>query len=158
MLLTNGLLDGGIGMGSETKLVARYQETDQMGIVHHSVYPIWFECGRTDYIKSVGMSYGQMEKEGVKLPLLSMQCRFLHPSFYEDAITIKTYIVGLTPTRITFGYDVFREGTENPVARGETEHAWTDCSLRPVNLKKFRPQLLQLMQELYAKEGSNERE
>lgn len=54
-------------MVSKTKLIVRYQETDQMGIVHHSVYPVWFECGRTDFIKKAGITYSQMEKEGIKL-------------------------------------------------------------------------------------------
>lgn len=145
-------------MGSETKLVVRYQETDQMGIVHHSVYPIWFECGRTDYIKGVGMSYGQMEKDGVKLPLLSMKCRYLYPSYYEDEITVKTGILCLTPTRITFHYDVFRKGYDKPVVQGETEHVWTDAGMKPVNLKKYKLQLYQFMNDLYMKEGSNGRE
>ena len=58
-------------MSSATKLVVRYQETDQKGIVHHSVYPVWFECGRTDYIRMQECQYGQMEKDGVRLPLLA---------------------------------------------------------------------------------------
>lgn len=145
-------------MSSETKIVVRYQETDQMGIVHHSVYPVWFECGRTDYIKSEGLSYGQMEKDGVMLPLLSMKCRFLFPCYYEDQITVKTGIQSLTPTRITFGYEVYRKGADKAVVQGETEHVWTDSGMKPVNLKKFRPQLYQFMDDLYAKERGNERE
>lgn len=136
-------------MNSETKLTVRYQETDQMGIVHHSVYPVWFECGRTDFIHSVGMSYGQMEKDGVMLPLLSMKCRFLHPSYYEDEITVKTSIAGLTPTRITFCYEVFRKGSDKPVATGETEHVWAGEGMKPVNLKKHKPELYRIMSELY---------
>ena len=52
-------------MLSETEIVVRYQETDQMGVVHHSVYPIWFECGRTDLIQKAGITYGQLEKDGI---------------------------------------------------------------------------------------------
>ena len=144
-------------MGSETKLMVRYQETDQMGIVHHSVYPIWFECGRTDYIKNAGMSYAQIEKDGVMLPLLSMKCRFHSPTFYEDEITVKTEIHNLTPTRITFRYDVYRKGYDKPVVQGETEHVWADNGMKPVNLKKYKPQLYHFMESLYAKDGNNER-
>ncbi len=143
-------------MGSETKLIVRYQETDQMGIVHHSVYPIWFECGRTDYIKSMGMSYGQMEKNGVMLPLLSMRCQYRYPSYYEDEITVQSKMQSLTPTRITFHYDIYRKGHDKPVVQGETEHVWTDDGMRPVNLKKFRPRLFEFMNNLYLQEGSNE--
>lgn len=103
------------------------------------------------------MSYGKMEKDGVKLPLLSMKCRFLYPSYYEDEITVKTGILSLTPTRITFRYDVYRKGIGKPVVQGETEHVWTDDGMKPVNLRKFRPQLYQFMDQLYQKDGSNER-
>ncbi len=144
-------------MSSETKLIVRYQETDQMGIVHHSVYPIWFECGRTDYIKIMGMSYGQMEKSGVKLPLLGMKCQFRYPCYYEDEITVKTGVLSLTPTRISFHYDVYRMGYDKPVVQGETEHVWTDESMKPINLKKLKPQLFNFMNNLFLQEGSNER-
>ena len=59
-------------MKSESKIVARYAETDQMGIVHHSVYPVWYEVARTDFIKQVGMTYTQMEQIGIMLPLVEL--------------------------------------------------------------------------------------
>jgi acyl-CoA thioester hydrolase len=145
-------------MVSETKITVRYQETDKMGIVHHSVYPIWFECGRTDYIKKAGMTYSQMEKDGVKLPLLSLKCRFLYPSYYEDEITVKTGILDLSPTRITFCYDIYRKGHEKPIVQGQTEHVWANDHMKPVNMKKYKPDLYQFMNDLYLKEESNERE
>ncbi|MFR3009310.1 MAG: acyl-CoA thioesterase, partial [Pseudoruminococcus massiliensis] len=64
-------------MKCESKIVARYAETDQMGIVHHSVYPIWFEVGRTDFIKLTGMSYTELEESGVMLPLASLECKYI---------------------------------------------------------------------------------
>lgn len=145
-------------MISETKLTVRYQETDQMGIVHHSVYPIWFECGRTDFIRNAGLTYGQMEKDGVKLPLLSLKCRYLYPSYYEDEISVKTSITALTPTRITFHYDIFRKGYFKPVVQGETEHVWVNNQVKPVNMKKFKPDMYRFMEQLYRREGNNERE
>jgi acyl-CoA thioester hydrolase len=143
-------------MISETKLTVRYQETDQMGIVHHSVYPIWFECGRTDYIRNAGMTYGQMEKDGIRLPLLSMKCRYLYPSYYEDEITVKTGIKALTPTRMTFRYDILRKGIHKPIVQGETEHVWANGSLKPVNLKKYKPDLYHFLCKLYTGEENNE--
>lgn len=53
---------------SKTELIVRYAETDQMGIVHHSVYPIWFEAGRTDYMEKEGYPYSRIEEEGLMLP------------------------------------------------------------------------------------------
>lgn len=141
-------------MVSKTTLTVRYRETDQMGIVHHSVYPVWFECGRTDFIKNAGISYGQMEKDGIRLPLISLKCRYMFPSYYEDKITVKTSIKNLTPTRIAFFYEVFRDGNEKPVVSGETEHAWADNRLKPVNMKKYRPELYRFMEEMFVREES----
>lgn len=142
-------------MVSETKLTVRYQETDQMGVVHHSVYPIWFECGRTDFIQRAGMTYGQMEKDGVRLPLIGLKCRYLFPSWYEDEIVVKTNILTLTPVRITFHYEIFRKGFNKAIVLGETEHVWANESLKPVNMRKYRPELYQFMTALYDREESD---
>lgn len=141
-------------MISKTKLTVRYQETDQMGIVHHSVYPIWFECGRTDFIKRVGITYSQMEEEGVRLPLRSLKCNFFYPSYYEDEIIVKTRIIDLTPTRITFYYEVFRRGLFKRIVTGETEHVWVNNELKPVNMRKYKPDLFGILNSIFSEEGS----
>lgn len=145
-------------MVSKTKLIVRYRETDQMGIVHHSVYPVWFECGRTDFIQSTGITYGQMEKDGVRLPLIGLKCRYMYPSYYEDKITVKTSIQNMTPTRITFFYEIFRNGIDKPVVEGETEHVWANEKLKPVNMKKYRPELYRFMAKLFAGEENTKNE
>lgn len=136
-------------MFSETKITVRYQETDQMGIVHHSVYPVWFECGRTDLIHKAGITYSDMEKEGILLPLLGLKCRYLYPCFYEDKIAVRTSVSVLKPTRITFYYEIFRGTRIKPIATGETEHAWVNASRQPVNLKKYKPDLYQLLWDVF---------
>ena len=73
-------------------LIVRYAETDRMGIVHHSNYPVWFEAGRTEYIKQNGISYSEIEKEGILLPLLELKCRFINSSTYEDRIVVRTSV------------------------------------------------------------------
>ncbi|MEG0230260.1 MAG: thioesterase family protein, partial [Oscillospiraceae bacterium] len=70
----------------KTKIVARYAETDQMGVVHHSVYPIWYEVARTEFIKHIGISYSQMEKMGVMTPLAHLQCDYKNATKYEDEV------------------------------------------------------------------------
>lgn len=141
-------------MISRTKLIVRYQETDQMGIVHHSVYPIWFECGRTDFIKKAGITYGQMEKEGIKLPLHSLKCNFFYPTYYEDEVIVKTRIMTLTPTRITFFYEIMRRGCVKSVVTGETEHIWVNENLKPVNMRKYKPSLFEVLVNTFNEEGS----
>ncbi|HZK27843.1 MAG TPA: thioesterase family protein [Thermoclostridium sp.] len=141
-------------MISRIKLIVRYQETDQMGIVHHSVYPIWFECGRTDFIKKVGLSYGQLEKNGVMLPLRSLKCNYYYPSHYDEEIFLKTRIANLTPSRILFYYEVFKKGFLKPIATGETEHVWVNTDLKPVNMRKYRPDLFDFFYDIFNDKGS----
>lgn len=66
-------------MKSLIKLIVCYAETDQMGLAHHANYPIWFECGRTQFFADLGFSYSFIEKKGLLLPLTEMQCAFFSP-------------------------------------------------------------------------------
>ncbi|HOJ10159.1 MAG TPA: thioesterase family protein [Clostridiales bacterium] len=130
---------------SETRLVVRYAETDRMGIVHHSNYPIWFEAGRTDFIRKVGLPYSKIEEEGIMLPLIELKCIYKSPAKYEDIIIVKTRINKLTLSRIIFNYEVFRENENTPIAIGETIHVWTDTNLKPLNIKKHFPHIYELL-------------
>lgn len=116
-----------------------------MGIVHHSNYPIWFEAGRTDFIKKLGMPYTRIEESGTMLPLIELRCRFMGVARYEDEVMVVTCVRDLTDTRITFGYEVYREGEKKPITSGETMHAFTDGAMRPVNLKKHAPDIRELL-------------
>jgi len=120
----------------ETELIVRYAETDQMGIVHHSNYAVWFEAARTEYIKSLGISYTEIEEQGLMLPLKSLQCEFIRPAKYEDRIKILTRLNEYNGIRLSFNYNVINEEDGSLLAKGVTEHVWTDKSLRPCNLKK----------------------
>ena len=86
-------------MRSQTHIIARYAETDQMGIIHHSVYPVWYEAARTEYIKMAGITYTQLEQQGVMLPLTELTCRYLRPVHYEDEVVIETETIRLTYNR-----------------------------------------------------------
>ncbi len=136
---------------TETNFIVRYAETDQMGIVHHSNYPIWFEAGRTDFIRKMGMPYSVIEAKGILLPLIELRCRFKAAARYEDEITIKTSIKELTLTKITFFYEVFKKGESNVITSGETIHAWTNKELRPVIIKKYSPEIYDILCETQKK-------
>lgn len=128
-------------MYSETKVEVRYAETDKMGIVHHSVYPIWYELARTKFIKELGISYSQMEEMGVMTPLVQLSCKYIHPADYEDILTIRVSVSKLTPARVVFDYEVYKEGIEKPINTGSTTHAWVEKNLHPINFKKEFPEL-----------------
>lgn len=131
----------------ETELIVRYAETDQMGIVHHSNYAIWFEAARTEYIKSLGISYTEIEEHGLMLPLKALHCEFIKPAKYEDRVKILTRIKEYNGIRLSFSYNVLNEEDGSLLAKGETEHVWTDKSLRPCNLKKKNMKINSLILE-----------
>lgn len=132
-------------MHSRTKITVRYAETDKMGIAHHSVYPVWYEVGRTDYIKMFGMTYTQVEEAGVLMPLTNLNCSFVLPARYEDNLIIRTKVMTLSAARISFSYSVKKindDQTETELGYGVTEHGFIDKNtFRPCNLKKRLPQL-----------------
>lgn len=132
-------------MHSRTKITVRYAETDKMGIVHHSNYPIWYEVGRSDYIKMFGTSYAEMEKSGIMTPLINLNCDFKLAAFYDDELIIRTKVISLTAARIIFSYSVKRiedDGTETELGYGSTEHGFVDSkTFRPCSIKKRLPWL-----------------
>ncbi len=129
-----------------TKIIARYGETDQMGIVHHSVYPIWFEVGRNEFMKELKVPYSSLEKEGYMLPLSDLTCTFIRPSYFEDELDVITCIAKVTPSRVVFSYEVKRG--EDRLATGYTTHAFVDKkTFAPCSIKKRRPDLYQLLKE-----------
>ena len=126
-------------MQTTTIIKVRYAETDQMGIVHHSNYPIWFEVGRTDFLKNTSISYTSIEESGVILPLYELNCKFIAPAKYEDEITVITTLKSISCSRISFSYRVLNGLDNKLIATGETMHAWTNKELKPINAKKVVP-------------------
>lgn len=133
-------------MTSKSIIVVRYAETDQMGIVHHSVYPIWYEVARTDFIKKIGIAYSNMEKDGIMTPVVEVKSKYLRPAFYEEELTIETKIKQLNPAKIEFEYFVYKQNINEPINIGATLHAWTNNNLKLINLKKTHPNIYKLVE------------
>jgi acyl-CoA thioester hydrolase len=111
---------------ASSRVRVRYAETDQMGVAYHGNYFTWFEVGRTDLLRTFGLTYRDLEREGVRLPVIEAQARFLRPAFYDDLLDIRTRVASLSGARIAFDYEVRREGAETPLATGSTAHAAVD--------------------------------
>lgn len=136
-----------IGM-FRTKLQVRYCETDRMGVVHHSRYFPWFEVGRTEFFKTSGMSYDEIEKKGVWLPLVDCYCRFYCGARYGDEVWIEVCLKELGAAKCKFGYRVIRVSDEALLASGSTTHGFTTPEMKPINLKKKEPAIYQLLLSL----------
>jgi acyl-CoA thioester hydrolase len=97
---------------AETQIRVRYAETDQMGYVYYGNYAMYFEVARVEAMRSSGFSYKGMEDEGVMMPVLESNIRYLKPGKYDELLTIKTRIPTLPGVRIRFEYEVFNEANE----------------------------------------------
>lgn len=88
----------------EIPIRVRYGETDQMGVVHHGNYALYLEMGRTEWLRKMGISYNQMEKSGVMLPVISMSLNFKKSAVYDEVIKVKTQLIKTPSVKIEFEY------------------------------------------------------
>jgi acyl-CoA thioester hydrolase len=115
----------------------RYAEVDRMNIAYHSNYIIWFELGRTEFLRSLGYNYSQLEKEEIWLPVIEVGCKYMSPVTYDDRVVVETFIEELSRVRIKFKYRLYTGG--RLCAEGFSAHAFTNPKLRPLALNKVKP-------------------
>lgn len=139
-------------MATKTILEVRYAETDMMGIMHHSRYYPWFEVARTEFIKQVGISYSQMEKMGIMLPLTETGAKYIEGLRYEQKAEISCSLTELSPARCTFCYSVKRLSDGKITTTGITRHGFVSSEdFKPINLKKKFPELYSKLENIVEK-------
>ncbi len=110
----------------------RYGETDRMGVLHHSVYPLYFEEARTDLLRKSGMSYKELEESGIILPVHDLSITYYHPAYYDDVLSVRVTLEKIEGVRLFFSYLVTNE-RQDKVAAASTVLVFTDArSFRPV--------------------------
>lgn len=90
----------------------RYAETDQMGVVYHGNYAQYFEMGRVEWLRNMGVSYKWMEENGVMLPVVSLTMNYKKPARYDDLLTVKTILKSQTSVKIEFDYEIYNKKNE----------------------------------------------
>ena len=105
------------------RIEVRYAETDQMGIVHHSVYAVWFEQARTEFFRLAGASYADMEAEGFASPVLELTVQYKNPTHYGEFVDIETTMVRESALKIRFEYKAYVNG--KLCTTGSTLHCMT---------------------------------
>lgn len=127
---------------SITTLKVRYAETDQMAVVHHSKYYVYFETAREDFIELAEIKYKDMEEQGVMMPLVETNCKYYEGAKYADILKIETILEEMTPIKVIFNYTITREADNKLIAKGKTVQAFVDKeSFKIVNLKKKYPEI-----------------
>jgi len=121
----------------KTTIRVRYVDTDKMGFVYHANYFRWFEVGRSEMLRSMGIPYKSIESKGFFLPLSEVHCKFNGPSQYDDILHIETSLDTRYKAGMKFDYQIFSEGGKNPLAVGYTKHAFVDGNGRLVRPPRF---------------------
>ncbi|MFS8540525.1 MAG: acyl-CoA thioesterase [Tissierellales bacterium] len=134
-------------MESSAIVRVRYKDTDQMGVVYNGNYFTWFEVGRVELLRDIGISYKDLEKRGVFTAVAEAYCKYIKPARFDDEIIIKTRIRKLTEIRVEFEYSLYRKEDELLLAKGYTLHVFVDKNIKPVNLKKVDEDLWKLLKE-----------
>lgn len=116
---------------NETRVRVRYAETDQMGVVYHSNHLIWFEVGRVEFMRQMGFSYRDMERnDGRFIAVAEVTCRYRAPVYYDEEVLIRTQLKHVRESVIIFRYELSRVDNGALLAEGETTHIVTDANMK----------------------------
>jgi len=107
-------------------IVPRYCETDQAGVVHHTVYPIWFEMGRTVLLRNNGFAYSELEKAEIYFVVAELNTKYLRPAYYDENLMLTTTCTNITSARVEHTYHLKRASTDLLLAEGTSILACVD--------------------------------
>lgn len=141
-------------MSVTTEIRVRYAETDQMGVVYYANYFVWFEIGRVEMLRSLGLAYSQLEKEHqCILPVVEARCRYRSSARYDEQILIETRPSMLRGSVLKFAYQIYRKTSQKGkerelLAEGETTHVVCDTQMSKKHLpEKYAAALRAMMAE-----------
>ncbi len=147
-------------------LRVRYQETDQMGVVYHANYLNWFELGRTEFIREMGVPYKNLEEKNLLLPVVDAELHFKQPARYDDVVKIYVKVNKFSSFRIKFEIQIRRsaglkevhmnrgmlQNHESPIGQllveGNTQHVWINKEWKPVRLDREAPEVYHILMNL----------
>ena len=116
---------------AETRVRVRYAETDQMGVVYHANYLVWFEIGRVEFIRQIGLDYRSMEaEEGALIAVAEARARYKAPARYDDELIVRTRLAGVRGSVVRFTYAIVRASDKLLLCEGETVHVVVDRTMR----------------------------
>jgi acyl-CoA thioester hydrolase len=119
----------------EAQIRVRYAETDQMGVVYHSNYIVWFEVGRVEMLRQLGFTYRDMEShDNIHIAVADVHCRFKSPARYDELLTVKTRLVNVRESMLHFGYEVVRAEDGKVLAEGESIHIVVNSGFKRIHL------------------------
>jgi acyl-CoA thioester hydrolase len=118
-------------------IIPRYSETDQSGVIHHTVYPVWFEMGRTELLRVNGLAYSDLEKNGIYFVVAELTVKYRRPAFYDEKLELITTCTRITNARVEHSYRLIRQSTGVLLAEGTSILACVDADGRPRRMPAF---------------------
>jgi len=115
---------------TETIIRVRYADTDRMGVVYHGKYSVYFEIGRSEYIREKGFTYRDFEEMGYQLVVVGLEAKYYNSATYDDLLTVRTGISELKSRGLTFHYEIYKNG--NIIVEGKTKHICVNSGKKPV--------------------------
>lgn len=165
MIFLDDFYDRGVNMTEawhQENMRVQYKDTDQMGIVHHGNYIIWFEVGRTEWMRHYGIAYRKMEDSGLLLPVIDVNIHYEKSARFDDCIAIFTKIANYSPVRLEFAYEARKINEEeflrrkerkeivepfgDLIAKGSTRHMWVNQEWKPSRINKTAPEVYTILQ------------
>jgi len=134
-------------LSNKTKCRVIYGDTDNMGFAYYANYLRWFEIGRTEMFRSLGLTYKEIELKGIYLPVSEALCKYLSPVQYDDIIVIETTLDLAVRGGMKFDYCLFKEEDKKKIAKGYTKHACIDKNNRVVRPPDFLLKIINKMSE-----------
>lgn len=119
------------------EIVPRYNETDQAGVIHHTIYPVWFEMGRTELLRANGLAYSELEKRGIYFVVAELTVKYRRPALYDEPLDLTTECSRITSARVEHRYTLKRQSTGLILAEGSSVLACVDDSGRPQRMPEF---------------------
>lgn len=113
-----------------------YGDTDQMGVVYYANYLRWFERGRSEFLRQIGLPYSRIEQQGYHFPVVEVSCRYIQSARYDDVVRIETELVDLGRASLSFAYRIYRESDQCLLATGSTKHACLDKNAQVSRMPK----------------------
>lgn len=124
---------------------AKYYETDQMAVIHHSNYIRWFEEARVDYLEQIGLSYDIIEAAGVYSPVIGVSCEYKSSVKFNEKVMILPKLNYFNGFKMNIGYQVVDAETGQIRTTGESKHCFVTKDFKPVNLKKSHPDMYEIL-------------
>lgn len=126
-------------MISETVVSVRYPDCDPMGIVHHAVYPVWYEIARMDFFAKLGFAYTDMHKLGINPPMVDLHVKYKSAVSYPNTVTIRTKMTFYAPKKLELSYETYCGG--ELVNSAVTFHIWTGPDMKSIDIQAALPEI-----------------